>query len=105
MNSKEEETASRVDTLAALIMGYALTYPFNSYVQNALGNWFMLLGQVLETNATFLQLYQYNDNNSQNNSNNNDNDSCDDKNLDLEKIKEAISIMQDKIDELIKNNN
>lgn len=99
MNNKEEETASRVDTLAALIIGYALTYPFNSYVQNALGNWFMLLGQVLETNATFLQLYQYNNSNNQNNSNNNN------KELDLEKIKEAISIMQEKIDELIKNNN
>ena len=86
-----------------MVIGFALTYPFNSYVQNALGNWFMLLGQILETNATFLQLYQYNDSNNQNNSN--DNDSGDDKNLDLEKIKEAISIMQDKIDELIKNNN
>ena len=62
MNSKKEEAASRVDTLAALIIGYVLTYPFNSYVQNAIGNWFMLLGQVLETNATFLQLYQSNNN-------------------------------------------
>ena len=94
MNNEEDKIASRVDTLAALIIGYALTYPFNSYVQNALGNWFMLLGQVLETNATFLQLYQYNDGNNQNNNNE----------LDLKKIKEAILIMQEKIDELIKNN-
>lgn len=105
MNNLSDESLSRIDTLSAMIIGFALTYPFNSYVQNALGNWFMLLGQVLETNATFLQLYQYNDSNSQNNSNDNDNDLGDDKNLDLEKIKEAISIMQDKIDELIKNNN
>lgn len=105
MNNLSDESLSRIDTLSAMFIGFALTYPFNSYVQNALGNWFMLLGQILETNATFLQLYQYNDSNSQNNSNNNDNDLCDDKDLDLEKIKEAISIMQDKIDELIKNNN
>ena len=103
MNNLSDESLSRIDTLSAMVIGFALTYPFNSYVQNALGNWFMLLGQILETNATFLQLYQYNDSNSQNNSN--DNDLGDDKNLDLEKIKEAISIMQDKIDELIKNNN
>ena len=95
MNSKEEEAASRVDTLAALIIGYALTYPFNSYVQNAIGNWFMLLGQVLETNATFLQLYQSN-NNTNNQSSNND--------LELEQIKDAINIMKEEIDKLIEAN-
>ena len=87
MNSKEEEAASRVDTLAALIIGYVLTYPFNSYVQNALGNWFMLLGQVLETNATFLQLYQSNNNTNNRSSN-----------------KEAINIMKEEIDKLIEAN-
>lgn len=99
MNNKEEETTSRVNTLAALIMGYVLTYPFNSYVQNALGNWFMLLGQVLETNATFLQLYQSNSSN--NNQNNNGNMKHE---LDLEQIKEAINIMKKEIDELIEAN-
>lgn len=99
MNNMEEEAASRTDTLAALIIGYALTYPFNSYVQNALGNWFMLLGQVLETNATFLQLYQ---------SNNNTNKQSSNKSmkydLDLEQIKEAINIMKEEIDKLIGSN-
>lgn len=105
MNNFSDESLSRIDTLSAMIIGYALTYAFNSYVQNALGNWFMLVGQVLETNATFLQLYQYNDSNNQNNNNNSNNNSCDDNDLDLDKLKEAISIMQEKIDELIKNNN
>ncbi len=98
MNSKEEETASRVDTLAALIIGYALTYPFNSYVQNALGNWLMLIGQILETNAAFLQMYQYD--NSNNNKNNNDMKN----ELDLEQIEEAINIMKEEIDKLIEAN-
>ena len=99
MNNMEEEAASRTDTLAALIIGYALTYPFNSYVQNALGNWFMLLGQVLETNATFLQLYQSN--------NNTNKKSCNKSmkyDLDLEQIKEAINIMKEEIDKLIEAN-
>ena len=99
MNNKEEEAASRVDTLAALIIGYALTYPFNSYVQNALGNWFMLLGQVLETNATFLQLYQSNNNTNKQSSNKRM--KCD---LDLEQIKDAINIMNEEIDKLIESN-
>ena len=98
MNSKEEETASRVDTLAALIIGYALTYPFNSYVQNSLGNWLMLIGQILETNAAFLQMYQYD--NSNNNKNNNDMKN----ELDLEQIEEAINIMKEEIDKLIEAN-
>ena len=97
MNSKEEETASRVYTLAALIIGYALTYPFNSYVQNSLGNWLMLIGQILETNAAFLQMYQYDNSNNQNN-NNMKNE------LDLEQIKEAINIMKEEIDKLIEAN-
>ena len=98
MNNKEEEAASRVDTLAALIIGYALTYPFNSYVQNAIGNWFMLLGQVLETNATFLQLYQSNNTNKQSSNKSMKYD------LDLEQIKEAINIMKEEIDKLIESN-
>ena len=98
MNNKEEEAASRVDTLAALIIGYALTYPFNSYVQNAIGNWFMLLGQVLETNATFLQLYQSNNTNKQSSNKSMKYD------LDLEQIKEAINIMKEEIDKLIEAN-
>lgn len=97
MNSKEEETASRVDTLAALIIGYALTYPFNSYVQNSLGNWLMLIGQILETNAAFLQMYQYNNNNQNNNRNMK-------YELDLEQIQEAINIMKEEIDKLIDAN-
>ena len=98
MNSKEEETASRVDTLAALIIGYALTYPFNSYVQNSLGNWLMLIGQILETNAAFLQMYQYDNSNNNQNNNNMKNE------LDLEQIKEAINIMKEEIDKLIEAN-
>ena len=98
MNSKEEETASRVDTLAALIIGYALTYPFNSYVQNSLGNWLMLIGQILETNAAFLQMYQYDNSNNNQNNNNMKNE------FDLEQIKEAINIMKEEIDKLIEAN-
>lgn len=98
MNSKEEENASRVDTLAALIIGYALTYPFNSYVQNSLGNWLMLIGQIIETNAAFLQMYEYDRNHG---SNNNRNVKYE---LDLEQIQEAIIIMKEEIDKLIEAN-
>lgn len=89
MNTYSEEKSSRIDTLSAMIIGFALTYPFNSYEQNALGNWFMLVGQILETNATFLQLYQ------SNNQNNNG--------IDLDTLNKAICVMKDEIDNLINN--
>lgn len=89
MNNNQEEKRSRIDTLSAMTIGFALTYPFNSYEQNALGNWFMLIGQILETNATFLQLYQ---SNNQNNTG-----------LDIEKLNKAINIMKEEIDKLITN--
>lgn len=88
MNESSEDRNSRFDTLSAMVIGFALTYPFNSYEQNALGNWFMLLGQILETNATFLQLYG---------SSNHGGDS-----LDIDKLKKAINIMRDEIDKLSK---
>ncbi len=91
MNNNQENKNSRIDTLSAMIIGFALTYPFNSYEQNALGNWFMLLGQILETNATFLQLYQYNNQKGNNNG------------IDLDKLNKAINIMKEEIDKLIIN--
>lgn len=45
---------SKIDTLSAVIIGYILTGDFDAYTQNALGNWFILLGQILETNSAFM---------------------------------------------------
>ena len=59
----------------------------------------MLLGQVLETNATFLQLYQSN-----NNTNNRSSNKGMKYDLELEQIKEAINIMKEEIDKLIEAN-
>lgn len=39
-------------TLSATIIGYILIDELNANEQNALGNWFMLIGQVLCTNAS-----------------------------------------------------
>ncbi len=50
------EIDPKIDTLTGVIIGYALIGNFNAVEQNAIGNWFMLVGQILETNAAFLQL-------------------------------------------------
>ena len=46
------EFSPRVFTLSAFIVGYILIDDLDSSMQNALGNWFMLLGQTLCTNAS-----------------------------------------------------
>lgn len=42
-------------TLTAMIVGYALIGNYSACQQNAIGNWFMTLGQILESNAAIQQ--------------------------------------------------
>lgn len=46
-----ENLNPKVYTLTAIIVGFLLINDYNSYEQNAIGNWFMLVGQLLESNA------------------------------------------------------
>lgn len=52
-------------TLSATIVGFLLIDDTTANEQNALGNWLMLVAQVLCTNAYFLQLKNQNNQNSQ----------------------------------------
>ena len=67
-------------TLTAFIIGYILCQNLNTNEQNSLGNWFELLGQVLETTAAQNQLLQNNSNKTTNNVN-------------IDTIKTAVDIM------------
>ena len=49
-------------TLSAAIVGFLLIDDTTANEQNALGNWLMLVAQVLCTNAYFLQLKNQNNN-------------------------------------------
>ena len=48
-------------TLSAVAIGYLLIDDTNSVQQNALGNWLMLVAQMLCTNAYFVQLKNQNE--------------------------------------------
>lgn len=52
-------------TLSAAVVGFLLIDDTTANEQNALGNWLMLVAQVLCTNAYFLQLKNQNNENSQ----------------------------------------
>ena len=54
MNSKiENRDNSRLLTLTAFLIGYALVDDLSSTEQNALGGFLMLIGQTLSTNSGF----------------------------------------------------
>ena len=48
----------KIFTLSAVAIGYLLIDDNSANEQNALGNWLMLVAQVLCTNAYFVQLQQ-----------------------------------------------
>lgn len=45
-------------TISAFIIAYALIGNFSALEQNAIGNWFMTIGQVLDNNAAWQQLME-----------------------------------------------
>lgn len=54
-NHQELKDNPKILTLSAIILGYSLIGDYSASEQNSLGNWFQLVGQILETNSAFLQ--------------------------------------------------
>lgn len=81
-------------TTIAFIIGLLLCDNLTPAEQNSIGNWFMLVGQVLATNASQQQVIN-NKNNFSNNSNThivNDNDLND-----INSLKKAVEIINNKL--------
>lgn len=102
----------RAFTILAFMIGYSLIDDLNANEQNAIANWFLLIGQVLETNSAQQQIIN-------NQTSNNTCNSCFDlkKDLlrlyeqqeklskdDLTLIKNVIEKIKKDIDELIDKN-
>ncbi|MBO4245226.1 MAG: hypothetical protein J5892_00595 [Bacilli bacterium] len=51
----EEKNKAKTITLLSVLIGYSLIGNLNALEQNALGNFFMEIGQILETNAALEQ--------------------------------------------------
>lgn len=98
MERLPSETESKIGTLFATLVGFALIDGFTALEQNAIGNWFMLVGQVLETNAAFLQ--QFNQQRQVHQSKiKSDNDA-----FEMEKLKKMVDILQREYEKLAKEN-
>ncbi len=53
MNNFPPNIDPKISTLSAVIIGFALIDNFTAAEQNALGNWFITIGQILENNSAF----------------------------------------------------
>lgn len=78
-------------TMSAFIIGFLLLEETNSNEQNALGNWLMLISQVLCTNAYFVQLNNLNKANNFNG-------------LSIETLEKMLNKLKDEIEVLKKEN-
>src|SRR5574344_1265258 len=56
MNRFPPDIDPKIYTLSATLIGFALIDDFTANEQNAIANWFLLIGQVLETNSAFQQV-------------------------------------------------
>lgn len=48
----------KVATISATIIGFALIDNFTANEQNAIGNWFITIGQILENNSAWQQMVE-----------------------------------------------
>lgn len=58
MNNFPPTANPRIYTLSTMIIAYLLIDDFTANEQNAIGNWLMTVGQILEANAAFQQLIE-----------------------------------------------
>lgn len=90
MNEKvKDKTEAQVFTLSATVVGFLLLQELDLNEQNDLGNWFLLLGQLLCTNAARLSVLQTSDNNSEQTNNDMSN-----------MLEKTVAVMQQEIEEL-----
>ena len=98
MNKLPPNKNSQLLTLFGTLVGFALIDDFSAIEQNAIGNWFMLVGQILETNAAFLQ--QFNQQNQNFNKSNNFNSNAGD----LDRLEKMVRILRREFEEFKKDN-
>lgn len=80
-------------TLSAVVIGFLLTDDLSPSEQNSIGNWFMMIGQVLCTNASQQQVL----NNNNKNDNNNSPHIINNQETDMDTIKRSVNIMNEQL--------
>lgn len=96
MKNLVPSTPAPIFTLSATIIGFLLIDDLTPAEQNSLGNWFMLLAQVLCTNASQQQLL----NNRNNTSNNQNSHIINDNNISMDNLNEILTKIQEEINNI-----
>ena len=98
MNSFLSDINPSTFSLSAIAIGYVLSEDLNPSEQNSIGNWFMLIGQVLCTNAAQQQVINNNGHsqNGQSNPNNSNNTNIVN-DLNMDTIKRTVGIMNNEV--------
>ena len=94
-------TPANIYTLSAIVIGYILLNDSSPAEQNSLGNWFMLIGQVLCTNSAQQQVIN-NRNETSNKSNQHIINDTFDSDYTVENIEKVIRALRQEIDNLKK---
>ena len=81
-------------TTSAFIIGLLLIDNLTPAEQNSVGNWFMMIGQVLETSASQQQVINNYSNSNSNTSSSSNNDIVNDN---IQSIKKAVNIINENI--------
>lgn len=85
-------------TTSAFIIGLLLIDNLTPAEQNSVGNWFMMIGQVLETSASQQQVINnYSNSNSNSNSNTSNSSNNHIVNDNIQSIKKAVNIINENI--------
>lgn len=92
-------------SLTACIIGYILIDDFTANELNAIGNWLMLVGQILETSASQKQVIDERINKKTNINNHNFSQKEKNPHDDLNLIKNSIDKIQQELNRLINENN
>lgn len=58
MNEFPPNFNPKIYNLSAILIGYSLIGNFSAAEQNAIGNWFMTVGQILENNAAWQSMIE-----------------------------------------------
>ena len=110
MNQFPPNLDPKIYNISSVIIGFALIQNFSAAEQNAIGNWFITVGQILENNSAWQQLIEQRMNGSYLNINSkqykqtgnpkiNDNDFIF-KNLEIDELKKVIEIIKCEINKM-----
>lgn len=96
MNFLKNINANEFTTIA-FVIGLLLIDDLTPAEQNSVGNWFMLIGQVLATNASQQQVINNANKTSSSSNTHIVNDNNFDNNTDIESLKKAVEVINQKL--------